>query len=105
MIDFDLLKATLSDLKQIARGGQKVVFSATHPIYENVVLKLFFKIDARSQREIDISKNSDFDCVPVIYETGRINYEGVDTLYVIEQRVDGEELQKRIDRCERFTLK
>jgi serine/threonine protein kinase len=104
MPDFDSLKANLSNLTHIACGGQKVVFSATHPSYGNVVLKLFFEMDARSQREIDISQGSDFGCVPTIYETGRINYEGADTLYVIEQRVDGEELYKRIDRGERFTL-
>jgi serine/threonine-protein kinase len=105
MRDFDSLKAMLTGPTQIARGGQKVVFSAIHPMYGSVVLKLFFKMDARSQREIDISENSEFDCVPIIYETGHIIYESADTLYVIEQRIDGEELRKRIERGERFTLK
>jgi len=105
MRDFDSLKSTLTGLTQIARGGQKVVFSATHPEYGGVVLKLFFKMDARSQREIDISENSDFDCVPATFETGFVVYEGSDTLYVIEQRINGEELRKRIERSERFTLK
>lgn len=105
MRDFDSLKTVLKDLMQIARGGQKVVFSAIHPTYGNVVLKLFFRIDARSQREIDISENSTFDCVPIIYETGHIIYENTDTLYVIEQRIDGEELRSHIIRGECFTLK
>ena len=105
MRDFDSLKSTLTNLVQLARGGQKVVYSASHPNYGSIVLKLFFKMDARSQREIDISENTEFDCVPVIYETGNIIYEGSDTLYVIEQRIDGEELRKRIERNERFTLK
>ena len=104
MYNFDSLKSNLTDLTQIARGGQKVVFSATHLTYGNVVLKLFFKVDLRSQREIDINESSDFDCVPAIYEKGHIVYEGTDTLYVIEQRVDGEELRKRIKRGEHFTL-
>jgi serine/threonine-protein kinase len=104
MCDFDSLKATLSGVIQIARGGQKLVFSATHPTFGAVVVKLFFKTDARSQREIDISAESTFDCVPVIYKTGHVLYEGADTLYVIEQRVDGEELRKRIDRGEHFML-
>jgi serine/threonine-protein kinase len=104
MRDFDSLKSTLSGLTQIARGGQKVVFSATHPTYGDVVLKMFFKMDARSQREIDISENSDFDCVPVIYESGQVVYEGSDTLYVIEQRVGGEELRNRMEKGELFTL-
>ncbi|MDR1204201.1 MAG: serine/threonine protein kinase [Peptococcaceae bacterium] len=105
MRDFKELEATFSDLKILARGGQKVVYSATHPIFGCVVVKLFFKTDARSQREIDISANSDFDCVPAIYEIGHVTYVGADTLYVVEQRVDGEELRKRIERGERFTLK
>ena len=105
MRDFDSLKSTLTDLTQLARGGQKVVFSATHPTYGSIVLKLFFKMDARAQREIDISENAAFDCVPIIYETGNVVYEGTDTLYVIEQKIDGEELRKRLDRSERFMLK
>ena len=105
MSDFDSIKSTLTDLAQLARGGQKVVYSANHPTYGNIVLKMFFKMDARSQREIDISENVNFDCVPVIFETGNIVYEGSDTLYVIEQRIEGEELRNRIERNERFTLK
>jgi len=105
MRDFKELEAELSNMVQIARGGQKVVYSATHPTYGSVVVKLFFKTDARSQREIDISADSDFDCVPKIHETGHVTYIGSDTLYVIEQRVEGEELRKRLDRGERFTLK
>jgi serine/threonine-protein kinase len=104
MPDLEALKAHLTDFEQIARGGQKVVFRATHPTYGAIVVKLFFKTDARSQREINISQNSEFDCVPDIYETGRVNYEGADTLYVIEQRVDGEELRKSLERGKRFTL-
>ena len=104
MRDFDSLRTMLIDLTQIARGGQKVVFSAIHPTYNSIVLKLFFKMDARSQREIDISQNNVFDCVPTIYETGHLIYENIDTLYAIEQRINGEELRKRIERGERFTL-
>lgn len=105
MRDFDSLKATLTNVSQIARGGQKVVYSATHPTYGSIVLKLFFKMDARSQREIEISENSDFGCVPTIYETEHVIYEGADTLCIFEQRVDGEELRKRIERGDCFTLK
>ena len=105
MHDFDSVKSTLTDFEQLARGGQKVVYSATHPAYGSIVIKLFFKTDARSQREIDISESTAFNCVPVIFETGNIIYEGADTLYVIEQRIDGEELRKRLERNELFSLK
>ncbi|MDR2590271.1 MAG: serine/threonine protein kinase [Oscillospiraceae bacterium] len=105
MRDFDSLKLTLTDVTQIARGGQKVVYGAVHPTHGSIVFKLFFKTDARSQREINIIENLSFDCIPVIYETGNIVYEETDTLYIIEQRVSGVELRKRIERNERFTLK
>lgn len=105
MRDFKDLVGASSDLQQIARGGQKVVFSATHPSYGSVVIKLFFETNARSQREIEIGEGTDFDCVPKIYEKGYILYDGVNTLYVIEQRVDGEELRKRLKRGEKFSLK
>ena len=104
MRDFDTIRSMLSDLAQLARGGQKVVYSATHPVYGNVVLKLFFKTDARSQREIDISENAEFGCIPTIYETGHCIYEGIDTLFVIEQRITGEELRQRIERGVLLTL-
>ena len=105
MRDFDEMKASLQNVAQLARGGQKVVFSAIHPQYGDIVIKLFFKMDARSQREIDITESIAFDCVPLIYETGHILYEGTDTLYVVEQRIDGEELREKLLRGDRFSLK
>jgi serine/threonine-protein kinase len=105
MRDFDSIKSGLSDLTQIARGGQKVVFRAIHKVYGDIVLKLFFKMDERSLREISISENSEFDCVPVIYEKGLTMYEGTNTLYIIEQRINGTELRKRIENGDLFSLK
>jgi serine/threonine-protein kinase len=104
MQNFDELKVALDNFSPITRGGQKAVFGAIHSQYGSVVLKLFFNNDLRSQREIDISESTSFDCVPTIYETGKVMYEGTETLYVVEQRVDGEELRKRIRRRELFTL-
>lgn len=105
LYDFDSFKSTLTDLTQIARGGQKVVYSARHPLYGNIVLKLFFKVDARSQREINIGEEYDFGCVPTIYETGYVTYEGADTLYIFEQRISGIELRNYISSGKRFKLK
>lgn len=104
MQTFDEFKEGLSDFAPITRGGQKAVFSAIHPLFGSVVVKLFFKNDLRSQRELDISESTAFDCVPTIYESGQVLYESVETLYVVEQRVDGEELRKRIERGEHFSL-
>jgi serine/threonine-protein kinase len=104
MHDFETLKTIFSNLKLLAQGGQKRVYSGTHPQYGAIVLKLFFTNDLRSQREISISENISFDCVPMIFETGEVNYEGAEVLYVIEQRINGEELRDKLDRGERFTL-
>jgi len=104
MQDFETMKSSLKNVNQLARGGQKVVYSANHAQHGEIVIKLFFKTDARSQREIDISENFSFDCVPIIYETGHILYEGADTLYVMEQWIYGEELRKKLARGDRFTL-
>jgi len=103
--DFDELKASLQSVFQLSRGGQKVVYSAKHQDYGDVVVKLFFKTDARSKREIDISKRMTIDCVPKIFETGYVLYGGSDTLYIIEQKIDGEELGEKLARGDRFTLK
>lgn len=105
MQTFNEFKAGLSDFAPITRGGQKAVFSATHLHYGSVVVKLFFNNDLRSQRELDISESTAFDCVPTIYESGQVLYEGVETLYVIEQRIDGVELRKRIECGKRFNLR
>ena len=35
--------------------------------------------------------------VPKIYETGIIEYEGTETLYIIEQKVKGTELRKVLE--------
>jgi serine/threonine-protein kinase len=105
MNNFESFKSDFNNWASLVRGGQKAVFTATNKQYGSIVVKLFFKIDARSMREINISETISFNCVPKIYESGQILYEGAETLYVIEQRVDGEELRKRIDRGDKFTLK
>lgn len=105
MISFDALKSSFNNVSLLARGGQKIVYSAHHPEYEDIVIKLYFNLDdPRSLREIDIGLNNEFSCVPQIHKTGHLLYEGSKTLYIIEQRVPGIELRKRLDRGERFTL-
>lgn len=106
MKSFEELCVTLRKVKQLARGGQKIVYSAEHPEYGDIVVKLHFKLDdPRSLREIDIGQNNEFNGVPVIYETNHLFYEGTKTLYVIEQRINGDDLRKRLDRGERFNLR
>lgn len=106
VLNFEELCSNYRNVELLARGGQKIVYSAEHSTYGTVVIKLYFRLDdPRSQREIDIGLHSDLSAVPVIYETGHVVYEGSDTLYIIEQKIQGEELRKKLNRGERFLLK
>lgn len=43
--------------------------------------------------------------VPRIYDTGIVEYENIDTLYVVEEMVDGKELRDILDKGKIFSLK
>jgi len=103
--EFDVFKNEFSNFTLLDRGGQKVVYNANHPKYGDVVVKLFFKEDERSIREINIGNKITLDCIPIIYQTGQVIYEGTETLFIIEQKIEGEELRKKIAKGERFVLK
>lgn len=105
MKDFTEFQLDFQDIAVLARGGQKVVYSAKNLNYGDVVIKLYFtQNDPRALREIDIVQQLDINCVPKIYETGTLRYEEKETLYTIEQRVMGEVLRKRIEEGVRFSL-
>lgn len=89
----------------MARGGQKIVFDGVHNSYGETVIKLYFQLnDPRSLREIQIERDLNLSMVPKIYETGTIEYEGTETLYIIEQKVKGTELRKVLESGKRFSL-
>ena len=92
-------------IELMTRGGQKIVFDGVHNSYGQTVVKLYFQLnDPRSLREIQIEKDLHLSMVPKIYETGTIEYEGTETLYIIEQKVSGVELRKVIESGKRFSL-
>ena len=105
MVDFETFCEVYSDVQPIERGGQKQVFSARHPEYGDVVIKLIIRIeDPRAIREIDIGTKFNITSTPAIYETGRVLYENQNTIYIVEQRIKGEDLKKMIERGVRFNL-
>lgn len=104
MMTFDEFKSHFINMTQLARGGQKVVWQATHPQYGKTVIKLYFSIDARAQREIAISQNVQFDKVPCVYETGLVLYEGLETLYVVEQFINGCTVRDYLNSGKRFDI-
>ncbi len=90
----------------LARGGQKMVFSAHHKVFGDCVIKLFFQLnDPRSLREIQIERDMGLELVPQIFETGVVEYEQTETLYIVEEKICGTELRTLLDRGVRFSLK
>jgi len=106
MRTFDDLCKDYTEVSLLARGGQKIVFSARHKNYEVCVIKLYFSLDdPRAQREIDIEKEMHLEAVPQIFDTGHIEYEHMPTLYVVEEKIQGTELRKLLNQGLIFSLK
>ena len=101
----EMCQEEFEKIELMARGGQKIVFDGVHNSYGETVIKLYFQLnDPRSLREIQIERDLNLSMVPKIYETGTIEYEGTETLYIIEQKVKGTELRKVLESGRRFSL-
>ena len=101
----EMCQEEFEKIELMARGGQKIVFDGVHNSYGETVIKLYFQLnDPRSLREIQIERDLNLSMVPKIYETGTIEYEGTETLYIIEQKVKGTELRKELESGKRFSL-
>lgn len=101
----EMCQEEFEKIELMARGGQKIVFDGVHNSYGETVIKLYFQLnDPRSLREIQIERDLNLSMVPKIYETGTIEYEGKETLYIIEQKVKGTELRKVLESGKRFSL-
>ena len=101
----EMCQEEFEKIELMARGGQKIVFDGVHNSYGETVIKLYFQLnDPRSLREIQIERDLNLSMVPKIYETGTIEYEGTETLYIIEQKVKGTELRKVLENGKRFSL-
>ena len=101
----EMCQEEFEKIELMARGGQKIVFDGVHNSYGETVIKLYFQLnDPRSLREIQIERDLNLSMVPKIYETGTIEYEGTETLYIIEQKVKGTELRKVLESGKGFSL-
>lgn len=106
MKQFETLCEEYENVSLLTRGGQKVVFKADHKNYGECVIKLCFQFnDPRSLREIQIGQKLELLAVPRIYETGSVEYEKAETLYIIEERITGCELREVINQGIRFSMK
>ena len=92
------------DDSEIAKGGQKVVFSAFHPEYGDVVVKVLLKVDARTTREIEIMNKHQFSAVPRLFEVEQVEFRGSESLVLVEQRINGSSLRDIVASGKRYSL-
>jgi serine/threonine-protein kinase len=86
---------SLAGLTPLARGGQKVVFSATHPSDGDVVLKLLLSASGEERLEREVLAGELIDCprVPRIFETSSLETPLGPCIWLREQRVAGTTLR------------
>lgn len=100
-IDIVWLGSQFPDLSQLAplsKGGQKLVFSAKHTTYGDVVLKLVSPIQpvADSDREILAVRQILSPRVPKILLNGQIATPLGDSFWLLEQRIMGKTVRELI---------
>lgn len=88
----------LSELTPLAQGGQKVVFSAKHPIEGDIVLKLLLRASGEERLEREVLAGKLIDCprVPRIFETSSLRTPLGPCIWLREQRVLGTTLRTRL---------
>ena len=89
---------TLSNLTPLNSGGQKWVYSGTHPTDGDVVLKFFHpQADPdRARREVEAVVKIKSPRVPKIYEVGVSTCTIGALIWLREQRLDGQNLRERL---------
>ncbi len=98
LITFEEFKKEYIKCLPMKRGGQKQVFSAYHPVYGEVVIKLYFQADVRAEREITIGSKTMMLEVPHIHKVLSVIYENTPTLCVVEQKIIGVSLREVLDK-------
>jgi serine/threonine protein kinase len=90
----------LSSLTPLVQGGQKAVYTATHPTDGSVVLKIIHPSQdpERVRREILAVQRANCPRVPKILGTGTLSTHVGDVIWVREQRIPGDSLRSVIQR-------
>lgn len=88
----------LSGVQPLARGGQKVVFTAQHASDGDVVLKLLLRAsdEQRLEREVLAGQLVECERVPRVFETGELQTQLGSCIWLREQRVLGTTLRTRL---------
>lgn len=90
----------LSSLTPLVEGGQKAVYTATHPSDGNVVLKIIHPSQdpERVRREILAVQRTACARVPKILQTGTLRSNVGDVIWIREQRIPGDSLRTIVQR-------
>lgn len=88
----------IDSITRISQGGQKVVYTAKHVNYGDIVLKFIKEpgFDPRIAREIEILKAYSFPHVPKLFDHGSVTHNNDNIVYLIEQYIAGETLHARL---------
>jgi serine/threonine-protein kinase len=101
MLPVDWLRVNFPDLSNIAPigvGGQKFVYSCSHPSDGEVVLKIIHPNtdQVTVDREVYAVEQVQSSRVPKIYETGHVMTPVGNCFWIREQRVEGTSLRTRL---------
>jgi serine/threonine protein kinase len=106
-LDLDIIQRNIQairNLKPIERGGQKMVFRATHDDYGEVAIKVILGANERIRREIDIAIACDIPNTARLFTWGNIEHNGNDLLYIIEEFIEGTNLREELKAKGRLSL-
>jgi eukaryotic-like serine/threonine-protein kinase len=98
LVDVSAVQQMFPDLQNVSvigQGGQKIVFSADHPQFGRIALKLIddAAMDERARREIDIVTSGQLMNVPRIFSSGMITRGRDPFVYLYEEFVAGKTLR------------
>jgi serine/threonine-protein kinase len=88
----------VSGLKELGRGGQKWVYTGTHPTEGEVVIKIFkpSPVADRADREVQAVQNINSPRIPKVFEIGRARANLGEVIWLREQRIPGSNLRHKL---------
>lgn len=101
IIDAQLVQSkipSLRNLRLLAQGGQKLVFSALHNDFGGVVVKLVYSSqpDKRIEREIEIITSCSIPNTAQIYSWGTFEHNDTNITYIVEEFIQGVTLRRKL---------
>jgi len=99
--DIESLFTGLKVISSIASGGQKIVYAGDHSDYGKIALKLIRPGSSENKerilREIVACERLDGTEFSNIYKHGEKKIEGCEVLYIVEEFLDGKDLQEILE--------